>query len=179
MVERDTKTILLYAVSDRSEGTLLPIIEMYIEKGATIYSDGWSAYCPLNDLGNNHFTVLHKYAFKKSYINKFTNEEVHVHTNRIEGALKHTKDHFRRMAGTKNSQFEGHLLMWRAEVKYNIFTGFFDQLRSIYTECASKVSLSYITFRLMDKAGRRIRIKSILGKLSQVCCFPLPLIGIF
>jgi len=38
-----------------------------------------------------------------------------VHTNRIEGCWKHAKDYFRRMNGTKISQFEGHLceLMWR------------------------------------------------------------------
>jgi hypothetical protein len=43
--------------------------------------------------------------------------------NRIEGAWKHAKDHFRRMSGTKISQFEGHLgeIMWRSEAKNNIF----------------------------------------------------------
>lgn len=39
------------------------------------------------------------------------------------------------MAGTKLTLFEGHLaeIMWRADVKANIYTCFFDQLRGIYT----------------------------------------------
>lgn len=78
-------------MSDRTEATLLPIIERHVEKGSSIYSDGWSAYCPLNELGYRHFTVLHKYAFKKTCVNKETNEEVEVHTNRIKGAWKHAK----------------------------------------------------------------------------------------
>jgi transposase-like protein len=132
-VERETNPILLYPVSDRTEATLLPIIERHVEKGATIYSDGWSAYCPLN-LGYQHFTVLHKYAFEKTYINTSTNEEVHVHTNRIEGAWKHAKDHFRRIAGTKITQFEGHIMeiMWRSDAKSNIYSSFFYHLKSIY-----------------------------------------------
>lgn len=69
MVERDTNTRLIYPVSDRTEETLLPIIERHVEKDATIYSDGWSAYCKLNEAGYEHFTVIHKYSFKKTYVN--------------------------------------------------------------------------------------------------------------
>ena len=99
MVERETNTLLIYPVSDRSEDTLLPIIQRHVEPGSTIYSDGLSAYCGLNDLGYHHFTVLHKYSFKKVYIQKDTREEVEIHTNRTEGAWKHAKEHFRRMSG--------------------------------------------------------------------------------
>ena len=133
LVERESNTLLLYPVSDRSEETLLPTIERHVEKGATIFSDGWSAYCPLNNLGYEHFTVLHKYSFKKTYVNQDTKEEVEVHTNRIEGAWKHAKDHFRKMSGTKITQFEGHLaeIMLRADVKLDIYEGFFCLLRSV------------------------------------------------
>lgn len=51
MVERDSNTLLIYPVSDRSEDTLIPIIKRHVEAGSTIYSDGWSAYCGLNELG--------------------------------------------------------------------------------------------------------------------------------
>ena len=114
---------------------MLPIIERHVEKGATIYNDGWSAYCPLYSLGYQHFTVSHKYSFKKTYVNQDTKEEVEVHTNRIEGAWKHAKDHFRKMSGTKITRFEGHLaeIMWRADVKLDIYEGFFRHLRSVYT----------------------------------------------
>ena len=41
MVERETNTpLLIYPVSDRSEDTLLPIIQRHLEPGSTIYSDG-------------------------------------------------------------------------------------------------------------------------------------------
>lgn len=66
------------------------------------------------------WTVTHKYTFKKTYINAKTRQEVDVHTTRIEGAWKHSKDHFKRMSGTKINQFEGHLaaIMWRSAVVF-------------------------------------------------------------
>lgn len=94
MVERTSNTIM-QSVESRSNETLIPLIERHVEKGSTIYSDGWTAYCQLNELGYTHFTVLHKYAFKKQYKNLQTGEVVSVHTNRIEGAWKHAKDYFR------------------------------------------------------------------------------------
>lgn len=97
---RYSNRLLLYPVSNRTEATLLPIIQRHVEKGS-IYSDGWFAYCPLNDPGYRHFTVLHEYAFKIAYVNKETNEKVQVHTNRIEGAWKHAKDHFRKWQGQR------------------------------------------------------------------------------
>ena len=134
MVERETNTLLIYPVSDRSEDTLLPIIQRHVEPGSTIYSDGWRAYCGLNDFGYHHFTVLHKYSFKKVYIQEDTREEVEIHTNHIEGAWKHAKEHFRRMSGTKISQFEGHLceIMWRTEAKSNVYERFFGYMNTIY-----------------------------------------------
>ncbi|MCG7867879.1 MAG: IS1595 family transposase [Candidatus Thiodiazotropha taylori] len=134
LVERSSNTIILYPVNDRTEATLVPLIQRHVAEGSTIYSDGWSAYCDLNNLGYKHFTVLHKYAFKKIYVDVDTKEEVVVHTNRIEGAWKHAKDHFRRMSGTKSAQFEGHLaeVMWRSRAKGNIYESFFDMLKTIY-----------------------------------------------
>lgn len=135
MIERSSNTIIMYPVQDRTANTLLPLIQRHVEPGSTIYSDGWSAYMDLNSLGYNHFTVIHKYSFKKTYKNTLTEEIITVHTNRIEGAWKHAKDHFKRMSGTKYTQFEGHMaeVMWRAVVKGNIYQSFFDLLRSVYT----------------------------------------------
>ena len=101
---------------------------------ARLYSDGWSAYFNLNDVGYRHFTVLHKYAFRKDYIDTETGARTTVHTNRIEGAWKHAKDHFRRIVGTKAGQFEGHLaeIMWRSEVKGDNYEQFFQLLRECY-----------------------------------------------
>ena len=68
-----------------------------------------------------------------AYVNQVSQEEVEFHTNRIEGAWKHAKDHFRKMSRTKISQFEGHLaeIMWRADVKLDLYEGFFRHLRSV------------------------------------------------
>ena len=103
--------------------------------GSTIYSDGWSAYCDLNSLGFKHFTVIHKYSFKKVYVKQGTDEKVVVHTNQLEGAWKHVKQHFRKMSGTQRSQFEGHLaeIMWRSWSNGAIYENFFQLLRSVYT----------------------------------------------
>ena len=134
MVERSSNSIILYPVNDRSEETLLPLIERHVEKGSSIYSDGWSAYWDLNNRGYKHFTVLHKYSFKKVYVETATKKEVVVHTNRIEGAWKHAKAHFRKMSGTLSSQFEGHMaeVIWRSRCKGQLYEAFFDQLKTVY-----------------------------------------------
>ena len=95
MVERKYNQIILYPVSGRTKEPLIPLIQRHVAPGSTIYSNGWTAYCQLNSLGYDHFTVLHKYTFKKIYVNQETNETVVCHTNAIEGAWKHAKDHFR------------------------------------------------------------------------------------
>ena len=85
--------------------------------------------------------MIHKFAFKKVYQNVETQEKVEVHTNRIEGAWKHAKDHFRKMSGTKIKQFEGHLaeIIWRTNNRRNVYTAFFDLVKSIYTLRSSAV----------------------------------------
>lgn len=60
MVERESNTLIIYPVCDRTEETMLPIIERHVEKGATIYSNGWSAYCKLNEAGYEQCTVIPK-----------------------------------------------------------------------------------------------------------------------
>lgn len=91
------------------EGTLLPIIQRHVEVGSTIYSDGWSFYCSLNDIGYEHFTVTHKYTFKKTYINAKTRQEV---------------ENVRKI-----NQFDGHLaeIIWRSVVK-----SFFGLVKCVY-----------------------------------------------
>ena len=135
MVERASNRILLYPVNDRKKETLIPLIRKHVQVGSTIYSDGWSAYCDLNSLGYNHFSVIHKYAFKKEYKNVESGEIISVHTNRMEGAWKHAKDYFRRMSGTKATQWEGHMaeVMWRSEVKSNVYDAFFTFVKEVYT----------------------------------------------
>ena len=101
MVETATNTAILYPVEDRYEKTLIPLIRrhliplirIHVAPGSTIYSDGWSAYCSLNELGYDHFTVIHKHSYKKIYVNTETQEEVEVKSNQIEGAWKIQRCH--------------------------------------------------------------------------------------
>jgi hypothetical protein len=67
MVERDT--VILYPVNDRYKHILVPLIMRHVDHGATIHSDGWSAYDDLNDLGYRHFSFIYKYSFKTKYRN--------------------------------------------------------------------------------------------------------------
>ena len=105
MIERESNRLLLFPVDDRSEETLLPIIKKYVVPGSTIYSDGWAAYRNLRNNGYEHYTVIHKDEFKAVYINTETEEEVELHTNRIEGAWAHAKNHFKKIYGTNSKNF--------------------------------------------------------------------------
>ena len=53
-------------VDDRSNSTLLPIIQAHIAPGTEIWSDQWAAYNTVNSLTNvsNHQTVNHSIEFK-------------------------------------------------------------------------------------------------------------------
>ena len=135
LVERKINQVILYAVADRREVTLVPVIQRHVDVGSTIYSERWSAYCNLNDLGYQHFTVIQKYAFKKICKNTETGEKISVSTNKIEGAWQHAKIHFRRMAGKRITQFEGYLkeIMWRSQAKGNLYEEFFNLLKSVFT----------------------------------------------
>lgn len=83
MGERESNTVIVYPVADRTAATLIPLIQRHVESRTTIYSNGWTAY---SDMGYKHFTVLHKYSFNKVYKNVATGVEEVVCTNQIEGA---------------------------------------------------------------------------------------------
>ena len=170
MVERETNTLLIYPVPDMSEDTVVPIIERHVEAWSTIYNGGWSAYCGLNELGYNHSTVLHKHSFKKVYINQETREEVEIHTNRIEGAWKHAKDHFRRMSGTKISRFEGHLceIMWRAETKIKYLPELLlVPQHNLYSEWPTRLHVSNTNFPNMVLTGLSSCTTRGMGNLAR------------
>ena len=110
MIERESSKSVLYPVEDRSKATPIPLIKRHVRQGGTIYSDGCSSYLQLNDEGFQHFVVNHKTNFAQKYQNTETGETVQVYTNRIEGAWKHCKDHFKRMNGVRGMRnFESHL----------------------------------------------------------------------
>ena len=69
-----TKRIILYPVDKRDEATLITLIERHVEKGTTIYTDGWRAYSTLNDRGYRHFSVEHTHAYVQVYREVATGE---------------------------------------------------------------------------------------------------------
>ena len=110
MMEAHAKgKMLLFPVVNKTWDTLSRIICRFVEPGSTIYSDGWASYCRLPEVGYTHYVVCHKTSFRKEYRNQATGEIVVCITNKIEGAWKHAKDHFRVMNGTSPGNFEGHL----------------------------------------------------------------------
>ena len=97
LIERETNRVILYSVDNRKAGTLIPIIQKHVVEVTIIYYDSWGAYLALNELGYEHFTVIHKTTFKQSYKKVETGQTVDCHRNKIEGAWKICKDHFRRI----------------------------------------------------------------------------------
>ena len=126
----------MYPVDNRKAETLISIIQKHVVEGTRVYSDSWGAYLALNELGYEHFTVIHKTTFKQRYKNVETGQIVDCHTNRIEGAWKICKDHFRRINGSNTKLFEQYLaeIIWRNHVyRENIYEAFFTLLKEIYT----------------------------------------------
>ena len=130
---------LVQSVDRREEGTLIPLIERHVEKGATTYSDGWRAYSSLNAHGSHHFTVEQQGCLctavkEPSHLGKVRK----VHTNTIEGAYKIGRDHFQGINGMKITTIEGHLcgIVWRNSVvaaHSDVIISFFGLLYSHYT----------------------------------------------
>ena len=79
--------------------------------------------------------MTHKSNFKQIYQNVDTGQIVECHTNRIEGAWKICKDHFRRINGSNSKLFEQHLaeIVWRNHVSdKNKYNAFFELVKSVY-----------------------------------------------
>ena len=135
MIDRVANNLILYPVDKRDANTLIPLIERHVERGSTIYSDGWAAYNSLTARGYTHLTVNHTESFTAEYTNTVTGEVVKVNTNKIEGAWAHAKKHFRKINGTSVSNFEAHLceIMWRSHGRGdNIYRRLFDMILKYY-----------------------------------------------
>ena len=89
----------------------------------------------LNELGYEHFTVVHKTNFKLRFRNVDTGETVDCNTNRIEGAWKLCKDHLRRVNGSNTKLFEQHVadIVWRNLIhRENLYDSFLSLLKGVY-----------------------------------------------
>ncbi|CAH8855940.1 unnamed protein product [Trichobilharzia szidati] len=89
------------AIPDRSANVLLPIIQRLVLPGTTIYTDEWSSYSQLSNLGYIHEVVNHTTGF----INPFTG----THTNSIESFWSHLKKRIRSVNGSRNPMIYSYL----------------------------------------------------------------------
>jgi transposase-like protein len=110
LVERNTNRLLLFPVVDRSADTLENIVTKHVAPGSRVFTDGWVGYKRLNELGFQHFSVLHRDTFRQTYekVDDSLKTTVTCHTNQI-GAWSHTHQHFQRISGNQTNHFEGHL----------------------------------------------------------------------
>ena len=92
-VERGTNKFVLWIVDKRDRETLQPLIKQNIERGTMIYSDDWSVYRNLEDIGYGHEIVNHSV--------EFVNENG-AHTNTIEGFWGVWKANFKQIRGCCN-----------------------------------------------------------------------------
>lgn len=84
------RKVVMIIVSNRTKATLIPLIQKYVSRGATIYHDDWAAYKKLHEYGYEHGTVVHKREFKSAD---------GVCTNLIEGLWGDIKMKIRSMHG--------------------------------------------------------------------------------
>ena len=136
LVERLTNHLYLFPVMDRTEETVVKIIQKVCSKGSILYTDGYASYVNLNYYGYTQISVNHEEGHTDEYINKLTGETMKIHTNRIENAWYHFKDHFRIRHGVKRTTLESHILevMWKRMFgrRDSLQHNFFQHLKEIY-----------------------------------------------
>lgn len=66
IVERGIKKVVFQLVDKRDKASFIPIINKYVIKGPSVYSDQWSAYFTLTEEGYNHLTVNHSKELKSN-----------------------------------------------------------------------------------------------------------------
>ena len=123
---RETFKKFVELVPDRSEATLLPIIQRHIKPGTHIMSDEWRAYFNLNKYGYIHDKINHS----ENFVNP---EDPNIHTQRIENAWRYLKQTFPNN-GTSEDMRESYLqeYVYRECHKENFINAFFEDMRQIY-----------------------------------------------
>ena len=81
-IEQDSRKCFIETVEDRSQKTLIPLVQKWILPGTSIISDCWKGYINLEKYGYKHKTVNHS--------KEFVNEEGD-NTNKIEGHWRQLK----------------------------------------------------------------------------------------
>jgi len=109
--ERKSGRVIAQVVEGVSAQHLLPLIEKYVLKGSTIYSDGFGAYYHLKELGYSHRVVYHDYMFV---------DEHKVHTNGIESFWAYTKHLLSTRKGLDYKSYQKHIK--EVQKRHNTFS---------------------------------------------------------
>ena len=83
MLDREKGTVVAMKVENTQGTTLLPIVEQFVEEGATTYTDEANIYSSLTKKGYEHLFVNHS---KREFV-----RAKDIHTNGIEGFWAHFK----------------------------------------------------------------------------------------
>ena len=102
VVERGSQKVLLFGVPDRTRETLVHrLITTHIRPGTVIYSDQFTPYIPLNQLGYIHLSVNHS--------KNFVDPDSGANTNTIEGMWTLVKKKLKSMSGTRYEYIPSYL----------------------------------------------------------------------
>lgn len=112
LLERETGRVEAYHIPDRSSESILPIIMDRVERGSTIWTDGYVVYEALSSMGYHHESVNHS---EKEYVN-----ESGATTNTIEGFWALPK---RGYSGIFHRMSPKHLQRYMREFAYRYTAG--------------------------------------------------------
>ena len=102
VVERGSQKVLLFRVPDRTRETLVHrLITTHIRPGTVIYSDQFTPYIPLNQLGYIHLSGNHS--------KNFVDPDSGAYTNTIEGVWALVKKKLKSMSGTRYEYIPSYL----------------------------------------------------------------------
>jgi len=107
-LDTSTQEAFLVEVPRHDTATLLPIIQLHVAPGTTIWSDQWAAYRQITAAtGLQHATVNHSL--------HFVQPQSGVNTNAVENLWRCAKDKFERMHGTSQAHILSYLdeFQWR------------------------------------------------------------------
>ena len=126
LVEKIDQKKFVKLVPDRSEETLLPIIQTHIKPETTIMSDEWKAYYNLDKYGYIHKKINHSQNFVHP-------EDPSTHTQNIENSWRYLKQTF---PGNSTSEplRESYVqeYVYRQCHKDNFINIFFEDMRTTY-----------------------------------------------
>ena len=107
---RETKACFLYAVPDRTENTLLPIINYSIKANTTIISDCMRSYTNISTIPNRNYTHV-----TVNHSQNFVDPNTRACTNTVESMWCKAKVRNKRHWGTHKSMLDSYLceFMWR------------------------------------------------------------------